>query len=133
VLEATSVEVRSEVDIVAARRMGRALAQELGFSAIELTMIVTAISELARNIVRYAGRGAIQLKVERNHVMTGMVVVATDTGPGILDLTKAMQDGYSTSGSLGLGLPGVRRLMDDFRIECPSDGGTVVTAKKWKR
>ena len=132
-LEATSVQVQSEVDIVTARRAARALAQELGFSAIELTMIVTAISELARNIVRYAGHGAIHLKVERNHVMTGMVVVASDDGPGIVDVAKAMQDGFSTSGGLGMGLPGVRRLMDDFRIECPTGGGTVVTVKKWRR
>lgn len=127
------VRVRSDADIVTARQKGRDLALQLGFSQVDLTMIATAISELARNIVRYAGHGEIHLKIEQNHAMAGIVVVATDTGPGILDVTKALQDGFSTSGGLGLGLPGVKRLMDDFHIESSCDHGTVVTAKKWKR
>jgi serine/threonine-protein kinase RsbT len=126
------VEVRSAADIITARQKGRDLANGLGFSATDLTMIVTAISELGRNIVRYAGHGEVQLRVERNHVSFCMVVIATDEGPGILDVTKALQDGFSTSGGLGLGLPGVRRLMDDFQIESTIDKGTVVTAKKWR-
>jgi serine/threonine-protein kinase RsbT len=126
------VDVRSDADVITARQKGRDLARELGFSATDLTMIVTAISELARNIVRYAGHGAVQLRIERNHTSSGLVVIASDEGPGILDVTKAMQDGFSTSGGLGLGLPGVKRLMDDFQIESSADKGTVVTTKKWR-
>jgi serine/threonine-protein kinase RsbT len=137
VLDDSSVQVRvvvrSDADVVAARTKARELGAALGFSSIDLTMVVTAISELARNIVRYAGHGEIRLKVEQNGATSGLVVVAADHGPGILDVSKAMQDGFSTSGSLGLGLPGVKRLMDDFRIESSVDNGTVVTAKKWKR
>ena len=127
------VEVRSDADVIAARQKGREIADQLGFSATELTMIVTAISELARNIVRYAGHGEVRLKIERNHTSSGLVVVASDEGPGILDVQKALQDGFSTSGGLGLGLPGVKRLMDDFQIESAVDKGTVITAKKWRR
>jgi serine/threonine-protein kinase RsbT len=127
------VEVRSDADVIAARQKGREIADQLGFSATELTMIVTAISELARNIVRYAGHGEVRLKIERNHASSGMVVIAADEGPGILDVQKALQDGFSTSGGLGLGLPGVKRLMDDFQIESSVDKGTVITTKKWRR
>ena len=127
------VEVRSDADVIAARQRGREIAGQLGFSATELTMIVTAISELARNIVRYAGHGEVRLKIERNHSSSGFVVIAADDGPGIVDVQKALQDGFSTSGGLGLGLPGVRRLMDDFQIESSVDKGTIVTAKKWRR
>ena len=127
------VDVRSDADVITARQKGRDLARDLGFSATDLTMIVTAISELARNIVRYAGHGEVQLTVERNHASSCLVVVASDDGPGILDVTKALQDGFSTSGGLGLGLPGVKRLMDDFTIESGVDKGTVVTVKKWRR
>ena len=127
------VEVRSDADVIAARQKGREIASDLGFSATELTMIVTAISELARNIVRYAGHGEVRLKIERNHAASAVVVIATDEGPGILDVQKALQDGFSTSGGLGLGLPGVKRLMDDFQIESAVDKGTTITAKKWRR
>ena len=127
------VDVRSDADVITARQKGRDLARDLGFSATDLTMIVTAISASARNIVRYAGHGEVQLTVERNHASSCLVVVASDDGPGILDVTKALQDGFSTSGGLGLGLPGVKRLMDDFTIESGVDKGTVVTVKKWRR
>ena len=127
------VDVRSDADVRTAREKGREIARHLGFSATDLTMIVTAISELAGNIVRHAGHGELQLSVQRNHTLSALVVVASDHGPGIQDVTKAMQDGFSTSGRLGVGLPGVKRLMDDFRIESSVDKGTVVTAKKWRR
>ncbi|HEX6810689.1 MAG TPA: ATP-binding SpoIIE family protein phosphatase [Planctomycetota bacterium] len=126
------VPVRSDADIITARQKGRDLATVLGFRATDLTMIVTAISELARNIVQYAHHGEIRLRIERNHALAGLVVVAADQGPGILDVTKALEDGYSTSGSLGLGLPGVKRLMDEFYIKSSLNGGTVVTTKKWR-
>jgi serine/threonine-protein kinase RsbT len=131
-VEAT-IEVSSDADIVVARQQGRALAAKIGFNQVELTMIVTAISELARNIVLYAGHGQICLQIERNHHMTGIVVIASDKGPGIRDVKLAMQDGYSTSGGLGLGLPGIQRLMEECRIESTLGQGTTITVKRWKR
>ena len=128
------VSIGSDADILAARQKGRNLAAELGFSITGLVMVATSISELARNIVLYAGQGEIVLTAatdDRGH--SGIVVVARDEGPGIGDVNRAMQSGYSTSGSLGLGLPGVKRLMDDFQILSEVGKGTVVTAKKWNR
>lgn len=128
------VPVSSDADIVIARQKGRALATELGFASTDLTLIATAISELARNIVLYAKRGELVIHhVQDDNGRRGIVVVARDKGPGIPDIPQAMQSGYSTSGSLGLGLPGVRRLMDDFEIASEVGKGTTVTVKKWKR
>ena len=127
------VAINSNQDIVVARQHGRALAAELGFSAVDGTFLATAISELARNIVSYAGNGEIALKAVRDAHRQGIVVVASDSGPGIRDIPQALRDGFSTSGSLGLGLPGVRRLMDEFEIESRPGCGTVVTVTKWKQ
>ena len=129
----TRVLVSSDTDIVLARQKGRALAVGLGFSASDATLVATAISELARNIVLYAGQGEIILKRLDNGGRTGVSVVARDDGPGIKDIDHAMQDGYSTSGRLGLGLPGVRRLMDEFEIVSDAGKGTCVTVRKWSR
>jgi serine/threonine-protein kinase RsbT len=129
----TRVLVSSDTDIVLARQKGRALAVGLGFSASDATLVATAISELARNIVLYAGQGEIILKRLDNGGRTGVSVVARDDGPGIPDIDHAMQDGYSTSGRLGLGLPGVRRLMDEFEIVSDAGKGTCVTVRKWSR
>ena len=96
-------------------------------------MIATAISELARNIVLYAGRGEIHLEIIEDGDKQGVQVIAADSGPGISNVEQAMQDGYSTSGSLGLGLPGVRRLMDEMKIQSEVGKGTTVRARKWKR
>lgn len=125
--------INSDQDIVAARQRGRALAGELGFSATDSTLIATAISELARNIVSYARKGEITLKTIHGSSRHGILVVASDDGPGIPDVRQAMRDGFSTSGSLGLGLPGVRRLMDEFQIASQPGRGTTVTVKKWKQ
>jgi serine/threonine-protein kinase RsbT len=123
--------VASDSDLVVARRKGRALAEESGFSASEATLIATAISELARNIVSYAGKGEIVLGVVNGAERYGISIVARDGGPGIADVSLALREGFSTSGGLGLGLPGVRRIMDEFHIA--SDGkGTTVTVVKWK-
>ena len=128
------VSIGSDSDIVIARQKGRALVAELGFSLTDTVMVATSISELARNIVLYSGRGEIVLGVAVNDLgKSGVVVVARDDGPGIDDLGRAMESGYSTSGSLGLGLPGVRRLMDEFQIVSVVGKGTVVTARKWSR
>ena len=129
----TRVPIGREGDIVTARQKGRELAVEIGFSGSELTVIATAISEIARNIVVYAQSGEIALSTERNGSRRGIVIVAQDSGPGIPDIQLAMQDGYSTGKSLGLGLPGARRLMDEFEIESKLGEGTTITMKKWAR
>jgi serine/threonine-protein kinase RsbT len=127
------VPINSDADIVSARQKGRELASHCGFVSTDLAVVATAISELARNIVRYAVHGQIILRVVDDHGKRGIEVVAADDGPGIPDVALAMQDGYSTSGSLGLGLPGTRRLMDEFEIKSDSGKGTTVTVRKWKR
>ena len=125
--------INSDQDIVTARQKGRALAVELGFSTGDATLIATSISELARNIVSYARKGEITLKTLRASSRQGILIIASDDGPGIRDIRQAMRDGFSTSGSLGLGLPGVRRLMDEFEIVSEPGKGTIVTVKKWKQ
>ena len=129
--EETRVAVAADQDIVTARMRGRALATQLGFPTATATLVATAISELARNILLYAGRGEIVLSAIEQGERRGIAVVARDQGPGIADVPRVMQDGYSTSGRLGLGLPGVRRLMDDFEVRSLAGDGTTVVAKKW--
>jgi serine/threonine-protein kinase RsbT len=130
---AIRVAITHEADIVAARLKGRELAVQAGFASSELTLIATAISELARNIVVYAREGEIQLELHEQNGRRGLEVVARDRGPGIPDVPLAMRDGYSTSKSLGLGLPGARRLMDEFEIESIVGEGTTITMRKWVR
>ena len=127
------IPIESDADIVKARQKGRELAGRLNFSSTDLVLITTAISELARNIVLYARQGEIRLTLAQNHSRRGLIVVASDRGPGIADIEQVMRDGYSTSGSLGLGLPGVRRLMDEMDVESRVGEGTTVTTKKWAR
>jgi serine/threonine-protein kinase RsbT len=127
----TQIAIRADVDIISARERGRNLGAELGFNRGELALIATAISELARNILTYAGEGEIALDREELGEKRAIVVIARDQGPGIADVDLALQDGYSTSRSLGIGLPGVRRLMDDFELSTTPGSGTTVTAKKW--
>jgi serine/threonine-protein kinase RsbT len=127
------VAINSDQDIVAARQKGRVLANELGFSTGDATLVATAISELARNIVSYARKGLITIKLVNGLNRQGIAVIASDDGPGIPDIRQAMRDGFSTSGSLGLGLPGVRRLMDEFEITSQPGRGTIVTVKKWRQ
>jgi serine/threonine-protein kinase RsbT len=126
------VTIGSDQDIVLARQRGRSLALELGFSSGDATLIATAISELARNIVSYARNGQVILKDVQGSNRVGITVTATDNGPGIPDVGQALRDGFSTSGSLGLGLPGVRRLMDEFEIVSKPGQGTTVRVKKWR-
>lgn len=127
------VLINSDSDIVTARQQGRALGAELGFSSGDLTLIATAISEVARNIVEYAGRGEIAVEILSKGSLKGILIIARDNGPGIPNVLLAMKDGYSTRKSLGLGLPGARRLMDEFEITSEVGKGTMVTMKKWKR
>lgn len=126
------IEVECDADIVQARAGGRALASHLGFSRTDATLIATAISEVARNIVVHAGRGEIVVKKEDGTDRYGVVVIARDSGPGIADLEAAMEEGYGTKGGFGLGLPGTRRIMDDFDIESAVGSGTTVTMRKWR-
>jgi serine/threonine-protein kinase RsbT len=125
------IEVAADTDIVKARQAGRELAAQLGFSLTDLTMIATAISEVARNITTYAGQGEISFRLVHHGGRRGLVVVARDAGPGILDVDRALEDGYSTGRGMGLGLPGARRLMDDFEIDSTPGRGTIVTMRKW--
>jgi len=128
-----SLPVETDLDIVGARQKGRELAAEMGFSPGDATLVATAISELARNIILYAKRGHITLQALANSGSRGIAIVARDEGPGIPDVRRALEDGYSTSRSLGLGLPGVRRLMDEFEIESEVNRGTRVTVRKWRK
>lgn len=129
----TVIAINSDVDVVTARQHGRDLAERLGFSGSELTLIATAISEVARNILEYAKRGEIVLRAAEHGPRRGIVVIARDEGPGIPDVMLVMRDGYSTGKGLGLGLPGARRLMDEFDIISEIGKGTIVTMKKWAR
>jgi len=131
IAEATRVAIDSDRAIVAARQQGRQLALKLGFSPGSATLLATAISELARNILQYAGEGEIVMQLLDRGRDQGLMVLARDRGPGIADLSMAMEDGYSTAGRLGLGLPGVRRLMDEFQIESGVGTGTHVRVVKW--
>jgi serine/threonine-protein kinase RsbT len=127
------IPVTADVDVVNARQKGRELAAQAGFSSGDQTVIAAAISEIARNILNYAKRGEVLLSVVTNGDRQGVIVVARDQGPGIPDVQRALEDGYSTSGGLGLGLPGARRLMDDFDVTSSVGKGTTVTMKKWRR
>ncbi len=128
-----AITIASDVDVVSARQRGRELAEEVGFSAGDQTVIAAAISEIARNILNYARRGAITFRIVLDGDRSGIIIVASDQGPGIPDVPRAMQDGFSTSGGLGLGLPGARRLMDEFDVVSAPRQGTTITMKKWKR
>src|SRR3954453_10789132 len=126
------IAIAADADLVPARAEGRALAERLGFSRTDATLLATAISEVARNIVVHVGSGEIVMTARREPHRYGLVVVARDEGPGILDLDAALRDGYASRGGLGLGLPGARRLMDEFDVESAPDRGTTITMTKWR-
>lgn len=125
------VAIENVEDIVIARQEGRALAKDLGFSSTDATLIATAISELARNIVLYANQGEIILSKIVRDSRVGLVIIGKDSGPGIANIVHAMMNGYSTSGGLGLGLPGVKKIMDSFDIKSEQGQGTLVTTIMW--
>jgi serine/threonine-protein kinase RsbT len=127
------VAIRTDADVVTARQEARAMGAELGFSSTDLTLLATAISEIARNITTYAGEGEVALRALNTGGRNGIEVIATDNGPGIADVELAMQDGYTTGTGLGLGLPGTRRLVDEFDIETEPGVGTKVRLVKWTR
>jgi len=125
------VRIQNSADIVAAREQGRALASQAGFSHSNLTIIATAISEVAHNIVEYAKEGQVIITLVTDASKRGVEIVASDEGPGIPDVTTVMRDGFSTGKGLGIGLPGARHLMDEFAIASSVGSGTVITMKKW--
>ena len=126
------VPISKDADVVTARQKGRETAAQLGFSATEGTLIATAISEIARNIVKFAERGELLITTVVEAERQGVTIVARDVGPGIPDVHEAMQDGYSTYHGLGLGLPGAKRLMDEFEVVTEVGQGTTVTMTKWQ-
>lgn len=125
------LEIRSTIDIVTARQQGREIAMELGFPASEITLIAAAISEIARNILDHAKRGEVIFNVITKGSNRCLQVIAQDEGPGIPDVARAMQYGYSSRGGLGVGLPGAKWLMDDFEIDSVIGKGTKITMRKW--
>jgi serine/threonine-protein kinase RsbT len=130
-LSEVRVQIQSQDDIVAVRQRARKLARQVGFSNSDLSLIVTAISEVARNIVEYAQRGEVTITPLKNGTRKGVKIVASDRGPGIADIGTVMRDGYSTGSGLGIGLPGTKRLMDRFEISSEPGKGTTVVMKKW--
>jgi serine/threonine-protein kinase RsbT len=131
VLDDLHVPIEREGDIVTARQKGRQLASELGFSGTDQTIIALAISEMARNIISYAQRGGVTLTQVESAGRRGLMIVAADQGPGIADIELAMRDGYSSVRSLGVGLPGTKRVMDEFDLVSTVGHGTTITMKKW--
>jgi len=127
------VVVAADTDIIEARRRGREFAERIGFSRTDVTLIATAISEIARNILNYAGSGDLLIRLNEQHNWRSIEIVAEDHGPGIPDVEQALEFGYSTGRGLGLGLPGARRVMDEFEIRSTVGVGTTVVMKKWLR
>jgi serine/threonine-protein kinase RsbT len=130
------IPIESDHDVVTARQRARELAARVDLTSTDQTLLATAISEVARNITTYATRGEVLLSIVRDAgppMREGIRVVARDDGPGIEDIDLAMQDGYTSGGGLGLGLPGARRLVDEFSIETGPSAGTKVTLVKWSR
>lgn len=127
------IPIRTVTDIVVARQRGRAKALTMGFSETEATLIATIISELARNVVLYAQQGEILIDNTETKSRRGIAIISRDQGPGIADVQRALLGGYSTSGGLGLGLCGVRRMVDEFQLESAPGKGTTVSVKKWAR
>jgi serine/threonine-protein kinase RsbT len=128
------IAIESDADVVTARQRARELAVGLELTSTDQTLLATAISEVARNITTYATRGEVLLSIVRDTGgRAGIRVVARDQGPGIADVDLAMQDGYTSGGGMGLGLPGARRLVDEFDIETAPSEGTTVTLVKWSR
>ncbi|MCF6093755.1 anti-sigma regulatory factor [Microaerobacter geothermalis] len=132
-MEMTScVQIESEMDIVSARKIGRDLAKKMGFGEVDQARIAATISELARNIYLYAGKGTICIYQIAEDGRQGLTIDAVDNGPGIDDIQRAMEDGFSTSGGLGAGLPGVKRLMDTISVHSERGKGTKISVTKWR-
>ncbi|SRR5689334_6588999 len=131
--EPLTIDIHTEVDIVEARQKGRMFSNCLGFSTLDQARIITAISELSRNIYKYATTGKIIMEIIENQLEIGLKIIAIDKGPGIKNIQKAMESGYTTSGGLGIGLSGVKKLMDEFTISSQEDHGVNIEVIKWKK
>jgi serine/threonine-protein kinase RsbT len=127
------IAIESDSDVVVARQRAREMAAALELTSTDQTLLATAISEIARNITTYAKRGEVVVSIVHEDDRRGIRVIARDQGPGIADIDRALQDGYTTGGGRGLGLPGARRLVDDFSIDSAPGRGTTVTLVKWSR
>lgn len=127
------VKIHAPSDIVTARQQGRRLAAQVGFEGTDLTVVATAISEVARNIIEYAHSGEILIQIVSEATRRGLMIVASDEGPGIADIEQALLDGFSTGKGLGIGLPGTKRLMDEFQVRSQLGRGTTVVMKKWMK
>jgi serine/threonine-protein kinase RsbT len=132
-LDEGNVQIETESDIAVARRAVRDVATRLGFGATETTRIVTAASELGRNVFKYAGSGAMQWRVLSNGENRGLELRFEDRGPGIPDINQALREGFTTGKGLGMGLPGAKRLMDEMDIQSVAGEGTTVIVRKWQR
>ncbi|MBU1747156.1 MAG: anti-sigma regulatory factor [Chloroflexi bacterium] len=127
------ISIRSGQDVVTVRVRGKELARNLGFGVLDQARVATAVSELAQNVVLHAGAGEVTLRRIQVSGRVGLEAVYVDQGPGIPDVARAMQPGFSTANRPGQGLPGVQRLVDEFEIESPPGQGTRVTIRKWLR
>jgi serine/threonine-protein kinase RsbT len=125
------LEIRTEEDIITSRAAAKELAREVGFGIVDQTKIATAISELTRNIVKYAREGLLHLRVVSRNQRPGLEIICEDRGPGIVDIEAALREGYTTGKGLGMGLPGARKLMDDFELTSAVNQGTRVMVRKW--
>ena len=132
-LNKETIKVASEQDVVLIRQRLKEYATKIGMSLLNQTKLITAASELVRNIIVYAGKGEVIIEVVSDRIQTGIKVIFKDKGPGIADIKKAMEDGYSTAKSMGLGLPGAKRLVNYFDIQSTPGHGTTVTIIRWKR
>ena len=130
--EKITIYITSEEDIIVARQKVREFASEIGFQYMDTIIIATAVSEITRNIINYALKGEIEISCIRSDRKEGIQIIALDKGPGIKDVSLALQDGYSTGKGLGLGLPGTKRLMDEFEILSEVSKGTKIIMRKWK-
>ena len=131
-MDSELITILSDASVMTARQKGRELALAMGIKGSDLTLMATAISEIARNIVQYAGQGQIEFRNVVRAGKRGLMIIARDNGPGIADINQAMKDGFSTSRGMGLGLPGARRLMDDFEIVSEVGKGTTISMIKWE-
>lgn len=127
-----SLPIRQDSDVVVVRQRVRARAMDQGFSLVDQTKIVTAASELARNVLVHGGGGAVRIEMLNHDSRKGLKLTFEDQGPGIADVSLAMRDGYSTSGGLGLGLSGAKRLSNEFEVSSKVGAGTRVTIARWK-
>lgn len=128
----SELPLRAQEDVVVARQMVRAWSVELGLTLVDQTKIVTAASELARNTVIYGGGGLVRLEIVQDTGKRGLRLMFEDRGPGIVDIERAMRDGFTTGSGLGLGLGGAKRLSHDFQIQSTPGSGTQIIITRWK-